>query len=98
MGKDETVPILKPCPFRGDLWQTDRFAPDHDLHLRASAPRPLGEDGYGLPLIASALGRLRPEFLRDALDGDQIVRETSSSAMYPAPELLRGARLQTALG
>ena len=45
MEKDEIVPILKPCPFCGDLWQTDRFAPDHDLHLRASAPRPLGEDG-----------------------------------------------------
>ena len=25
-------------------------------------------------------------------------RETSSSAMYPAPEMLRGTRLQTALG
>ena len=56
------------------LGETDRFAPDGDLHPRAVAPSPLGEDRQRFPFCGGALGRLLPQLLSDPLDGDHILQ------------------------
>jgi hypothetical protein len=64
-----------------------RLSPEGDLYLRAVAPRLLGEGAQGLPFNRTAFGRLLPELLGDALNGEHILQRDNIVRHCAAPHV-----------